>query len=445
MAKWKEYGMLQRKALARFEFWKKNKTKQALLVTGARQVGKTFLVRYFAGENYSSFVELNLVENTALKNSLKKATSAEDLMLRISAASQSILQPGKTLVFIDEVQECPEIVTFVKFLADKNEYDFILSGSLLGVELENIRSQPVGYITEVVMYPLDFEEFCWAGGLSEELMRMAKAGFNNKEPLPEYLHERLTSLFRRYLLVGGMPDAVTAFFRNNSLDQVRIAQDGIIAYYARDISKYAPIDRRLVIKNIFDLIPSELSSQNRRFKLSSIENVKRFTQVHEEFLWLIKANVALAAYNVKAPVSPLLLSEDHRLFKLFQSDVGLLTGRFPKDLSLGILDGRPAKQMGGVYENFVAQELTAHGFSLRYYTKRKIGEIDFILEKKDGTIIAIEVKSGTAYRTHAALSNALAVKEYDISEAMVFAETNTEQVGAMTYFPIYLVSMMENY
>lgn len=434
--------MLRRKAIERFRFWLKHKTKQALLVSGARQIGKTYLIRAFAEENYKTFVEFNLVEDTDVRHSFREASSAKDLMFRISVASSLPLEFGKTLIFIDEVQECPEIMTFIKFLVDKGEYDFVLSGSMLGVELENIRSQPVGYLTEVVMYPLDFEEFCWAGGLSDEVVDSAQESFITKKPLPDHLHKRLMDLFHRYLLVGGMPDAVTAFFTGNSLDQVRKAQEDIVAYYIRDITKYAPRERRLVIKNIFDLIPSELSAQNKRFKLSSIKNIKRYSQVDEEFLWLAKANVALPAYNVRAPVSPLLLSENHSLFKLFLSDVGLLSGSFPKASLLGILDEKPARNLGGIYENFVAQELTAQGFDLRYYSGKKTGELDFVVEKSDGSIVAMEVKSGAHYKSHAALDNALAVKEYDIDEAMVFAETNIIDKGSVTYYPVYLVSML---
>jgi predicted AAA+ superfamily ATPase len=273
---------------------------------------------------------------------------------------------------------------------------------------------------------------------------MAYGAFINKETVPDYLHQRMLSLFHRYLLVGGMPDAVEAFIQTNSLDQVRVVQENILTYYRRDISKYASKDRRLVIKNIFDLIPSELSNQNKRFRLSSIEDVKRFTQVVEEFLWLTKAGVALAAYNIKAPIAPLLLNENHSLFKLFQSDVGLLTSQFSKEVALGLLDGKLPKRMGGIYENFVAQELSSHGFALRYFTNKKIGELDFVIEKKNGTLIALEVKSGVEYKTHAALNNALAVKEYEIFEPYIFAETNTERAGALTYFPIYLVSSLVN-
>ena len=434
--------MLHRKAFRQFEFWKQNKTKQALLVVGARQVGKTFLIREFAKKNYENFVEFNLVEDTAARNSFKEARSAEDLVLRMSVATHSPLSPGKTLVFVDEVKECPEIVTFIKFLVDKGEYDYVLSGSMLGVELEDVRSHPVGYLTEVTMYPLDFEEFCWSAGLGEDPIRLAKDCFTDRKALPDYLHERLIALFHRYLLVGGMPDAVVSFIDTNSIDQVRTLHEGIMKFYARDISKYAPRNRRLMIKSIFDLIPSELSKQNRRFQLNSIENVKRYTQVQDEFLWLTKANVALAAYNVRALISPLLLSENHSLFKLFFSDVGLLASRFPKESLLGIVDGNPMKHLGGIYENFVAQELVAHGYDLRYYSGKKVGEIDFVVERSDGTILALEVKSGTGYRTHAALSNALVMKEFDISEAIVLAETNIWQAESVTYLPIYMVSML---
>ncbi|MDR0851685.1 MAG: AAA family ATPase, partial [Clostridiales Family XIII bacterium] len=366
--------MLKRKAMDRFRFWKENKTKQALLVTGARQVGKTFLIRAFAEEKYTSISEFNLVQSPDIKASFKSAKNADDLMLRISVASGTPLVRGETLIFIDEIQECPEVVTYIKFLVDRGDYDFVLSGSLLGVELENIQSNPVGYLTVITMFPLDFEEFCWANGLDVDVFPTLRNAFETKTSVPDYLHERLMDLFHRYLIIGGMPDAVVAFLQNGQVDQVRIAQKGILDFYERDISKYAPKERRLVIKNIFHLIPSQLTSQTRRFKLSEIENIKRYTQISDEFLWLTKANVALAVYNINAPVRPLLINESQSLFKLFQSDVGLLSSQYPKQSSLSLLDGKPGANMGGIYENFVAQELKAHGFDLRYFSKHKIGE-----------------------------------------------------------------------
>ena len=436
--------MLQRKALQRMQFWHERATRQALLVTGARQVGKTFLIRQFAAHSYPAVAEFNLVDNRTARESFARATSADDLLLRISVASNVQLVPGQTLIFIDEVQECPEIVTWIKFLVDRGDYDYVLSGSLLGVELEGVRSAPVGYLTEVRMYPLDFEEFCWSQGLDVSVFQTLRQCFDETAPVPDFVHARLTDLFHTYLLVGGMPDAVTAYQQGTGIDQVRIAQQGIWDFYTSDIGKYAPKDRRLVVKDILSLIPAELNSQTRRFRLSSIPDVKRFTQVADEFLWLTKANMALAAYNVKAPVAPLLLNESHSLFKLFAADVGLLVSQYPKAASLGLLDGTPSMNFGGVYENFAAQELTAHGFALRYFTGKRVGEIDFIIEDKAGLITALELKSGSSYRTHAALDALMTTQGYDVSHAFVLGETNVEREGKVTYLPAYMASMLAN-
>jgi predicted AAA+ superfamily ATPase len=429
--------MLRRKVMERLQFWKQYKTKQAMLVTGARQIGKTFIIREFATEQYEVFIEFNLISDEAIRESFKAASSAEDLYLRISIAAQAQLVPGKTLIFFDEVQEYPELVTHIKFLVDRGEYDYVLSGSLLGVTLQNIRSYPAGYMTEISMYPLDFEEFCWANGLTQEHIESAKNACLSKERVHDFLHQQMMELFHRYLIIGGMPDAVVSFLRDQSVDQVRVVQDNVIKAYQYDITKYAPKDRRLVIRNIYGLIPSELSSQSKRFRLDSIDGVKRFKQVQDEFLWLANANVALPAYNITAPISPLRINESRRVFKLFMSDVGMLCGCYPKQASLSLLDGKPAANIGATYENYVAQELTAHGFDLRYFTKQKIGEIDFVAEDSAGAIFAIEVKSGNSYKTHAALTNALRIKEYDISDAIVLAETNVEVSGSVTYLPLY--------
>jgi predicted AAA+ superfamily ATPase len=437
--------MLVRKAMKRLKSWKTSAEKKALLVTGARQVGKTFLIRRFAEEHYNRFIEFNLIENTEARRSFSNAVSADDLMLRVSVASQEKLIPNETLIFFDEVQTAPEIASMIKFLVEKTNYDFVLSGSLLGVELENIRSWPVGYITEVRMYPLDFEEFTWASGLGESEYALVKNAIVDRCPVPGFLHERLTALFHRYLLVGGLPGPVSTFFSTNSIDAVRSSQNDIVTFYKKDISQYAKKDRRITIVNIFDLIPTELASQNRRFRLSSIENVKRYTDVMNEFLWLTNAGVAVAVYNIKAPISPLLLSENHSIFKLFMCDVGLLTGRYPKNYTLGLLDGKPESGMGSVYENFVAQEIVANGLQPRYFSKKKIGEIDFVTEDSTGKITAIEVKSGKNYKTHAALSNALRVDEYRIDQAVVLAETNVEIRGDMVYMPVYAAGLINIY
>ena len=434
--------MLTRKALDCFDEWERFQKNKALLVKGARQVGKSYLIKHFAEGRFENVVAFDLVENTATCESFRAATSAEDLALRLTIAADKPLIPDKTLVIIDEVQECPEIVTYIKYLVQQGRYRYILSGSLLGVKLKNITSQPVGYLTQVEMFPLDFEEFCWACGLAPEAFDMLKGAVHDRSPLPDFLYRRLRDLFHRYLLVGGMPDAVNAFVLENDINTVRTIHSNIRALYKADITKYAPEELRLILAQIYDLIPSQVTSRTRRFKISSLSDIKRFTQVQEHFLWLTEAGVALPVYNVTAPTSPLIASEQRNLFKLFYADTGMLMSSFPKSVSAGILDGEPSINMGATYEGFVAQELACHGHALRYFSSKKVGELDFLVEYGDGRIAAIEVKSGRAYRTHAALDNALATEGYTIDEALVLAETNIEQHGKICYLPVYCACLL---
>ena len=434
---------LRRKAYERFEFWQSHKTSQALLVTGSRQVGKSYLVNKFAHEAYGHAVLFDLVENVAARESFAQARDVDDLLFRISVVAQAPLVPHETVVVFDEVQECPTLITLVKYLVERGDYDYILTGALLGVELEGARSLPVGYVTEVRMFPLDFEEFCWASGVPESAFDLLRSSAETRTPLPDFLHELLLQQFRRYLLVGGMPDAVVAYHATNSIDQVRIIQGDIRSLYRRDITKYAPKDRRLVIGDIYERIPAELLRENRRFRLSSVEGVKRFKQVDNDLLWLTGAGVALAETSVSEVCSPLLASERRGAFKLFLSDVGLLTGSYTKNVAQDILDDVPAGPLGGIYENYVAEELVAHGFRLRYFSDsgKRIGELDAIVERADGSLVLFEVKSGGRYRTHAALDHALEVWPRETIEAYVPSNANIEDAGRITYLPVYATGL----
>ena len=353
----------------------------------------------------------------------------------------------KTVVVIDEVQQCPNIVTFIKYLVQRGDFRFILTGSLLGVELEGIDSLPVGYVEQIQMYPLDFEEFCWANGVASVAFDMLRNHLEEEKELPDYLYDRLLSLFRQYVVVGGMPDAVNAFLATRNIDEVRKIHRDLHSLYHDDIAKYAPPDLRLTIRDIYDLIPSEVGSKNRRFKLSSIEGVKRFSQVTEHFLWLSEAGVALPVYNVSAPVAPLLVGEQRNLFKMFYLDIGMLMSSYSKKVAQGVFDGGAegsfGMNMGAAFEGFVAQELKARGFKLRYFTSKKVGELDFVEETLAGDVLAIEVKSGRHYKTHAALDNALATRGYGVDRALVFAETNLFRDGNVLYLPIFMAGLLE--
>lgn len=439
--------MLERKALKQMQAWRDDAPRKALLVKGARQVGKTYLVKAFAEASFENVVSFDLVEDAAALASFLDAQSADDLFLRMSVAAPQPLIANKTAIIIDEAQRCPNIITFIKYLVQRGDFRYILTGSLLGVELGNIDSLPVGYVTQVEMFPLDFEEFCWASGLSPEIFDSLRTYLGEEKPLPDFLYNRLLALFHTYVIVGGMPDAVNVFLKTSNVDAVRAVHADLHALYREDITKYAPEELRLIIRDIYDLIPSEVGSKNRRFKLSSISGVKRFEQVTDHFLWLARAGVALPVYNVSAPVSPLLIAEQRNLFKLFYLDTGLLISSYSKRVAQGVIDGAAQggfnMNMGAAYEGFVAQELRAHGFKLRYFTSKKVGELDFVEETRDGEIIAMEVKSGGSYKSHAAIDNAMGVEGYTVDQGMVLAETNIARVGHLLYLPVFMVGLLE--
>ena len=439
--------MLDRKAKAQFQSWLDSSPNKALLVKGARQVGKSFLVSAFARESFEHVVAFDLIEDISVRDSFSAAKSAEELLMRMTIAAVEPMIAKKTVVVIDEVQQCPNVVTFIKYLVQRGDFRFILTGSLLGVELEGIDSLPVGYVEQIQMYPLDFEEFCWANGVASVAFDMLRNHLEEEKELPDYLYDRLLSLFRQYVVVGGMPDAVNAFLATRNIDEVRKIHRDLHSLYHDDISKYAPPNLRLTIRDIYDLIPSEVGSKNRRFKLSSIEGVKRFSQVTKHFLWLSEAGVALPVYNVSAPVAPLLVGEKRNLFKMFYLDTGMLMSSYSKKVAQGVFDGEAegsfGMNMGAAFEGFVAQELKARGFKLRYFTSKKVGELDFVEETLAGDVLAIEVKSGRHYKTHAALDNALATRGYGVDRALIFAETNLFRDGNVLYLPIFMAGLLE--
>lgn len=439
--------MLERKAKGQFEAWFASSPSKALLVKGARQVGKSYLVSAFAHEEFEHVVMFDLIEDTSVRDSFLAAKSADDLLMRMTIAATEPMVAGSTVVVIDEVQQCPQVVTFIKYLVQRGDFRYILTGSLLGVELEGIDSLPVGYVEQIQMYPLDFEEFCWANGVAATAFDMLRDCLEQERELPDYLYARLLDLFHQYVVVGGMPDAVNAFLATHNIDEVRRIHHDLTSLYHDDIAKYAPPELRLVIRDIYDLIPSEVGSKNKRFKLSSIKGVKRFSQVTDHFLWLSEAGVALPVYNVSAPVAPLLVGEQRNLFKFFYLDIGLLMSSYSKKVAQGVFDGVPEGpfgiNMGAAFEGFVAQELKAHGFKLRYFTSKKTGELDFVEETLDGDVLAIEVKSGVRYKSHASLDNALATKGYGIDQALVFAQCNLLRDGNVLYLPVFMAGLLE--
>ena len=442
--------MLKRKIDSYLEqFYKR--TNKALLVTGARQTGKSFSIRQYGTAHYENFVEINFIEQPGAAEILKGAKNSQDILVRLSLLTSTPLVAGKTLVFFDEVQECPEMVTAIKFLVDEGSYRYILSGSLLGVELKDLRSEPVGYMDVKDMYPLDFEEFLLAMAVSRQVTDGLQRAFEQQQPVDEFVHKKMMELFRLYLIVGGMPAAVQKYVDTHNLQDVIAEQQAIIRLYKRDITKYDK-NHKLYIDEIFELIPSELNAKNKRFILKDLNENLKFSRYENSFLWLKNAGVALPTYNVEEPVVPLKLSRSRNLFKLFQSDIGLLACQYAEGFQLriirsaeGRLQGKKDEKginFGSIFENMVAQELQAHGFELYYFNSKKQGELDFIIEK-DGQALPIEVKSGKDYQRHNALSNVMCNADYAIPRAIVFCNDNVSMSDNIVYLPIYMVTFLK--
>lgn len=347
---------------------------------------------------------------------------------------------GETLIFLDEVQECPEAVTTIKFLVEEGSYRYILSGSLLGVEMKDLPSAPVGFMDIWQMYPLDLEEFFEAVGVSVMVMNHIKEAWRETKPVDAVVHEKLMAVFRLYLIVGGMPAVVQKYLDTNNLQLVMQEQQAILRLYEIDIAKYDPFNK-LYIREIFNLIPSELNAKNKRFILKNLNENMKFSRFENSFIWLKEAGVALPTFSVEEPVAPLVLSRSRNLFKLFQSDVGLLAALYAEGIQTRILDNDPDMNFGAIYENFVAQELHAQGFGLYYFNSKKQGEVDFIIEKS-GRALPIEVKSGKSYQRHRALSNIMVDSSYHIREALVLSGANVSMEGNVKYLPIYMVMFL---
>ena len=434
--------MLKRKIEKDIMHWIDSSDK-ALLIYGVRQAGKTFIVRECLKAAGCEYIEFNLIRQPEIVGILDGATSVNDLILKLSLYSDKKIVPGKTFFFFDEIQKYKEIVTKIKFLVDDKRFRYILSGSLLGVEIVNLKSAPVGYLQTLNMYPLDFEEFLQIFNVGQPVLNMLRKAFASKTPVDEVIHGKIMEMFNLYLIIGGMPAAAEKYRTTGNIDDVMDEHRAIIEQYKLDFTQYEEENRKLIITHIYELIPAELNEKNKRFMLADIKKGLRYDRAEDSFTWLWKAGVALGVFNTTEPTVPLMLNEKSTLFKLFLSDVGLLTTMYGKACKLKIVSKEKDVNKGAVYENVVAQELHAHGYSLYYYNSKKKGELDFVVEHA-GRVLPIEVKSGKDYEKHSALDNVLAVAEYGIEEAYVFTNDNVKVDGKLTYFPIYMAMFLQD-
>ncbi len=425
-----------RKAEQKLIEWKNNPDKKALLVTGARQIGKTYLVRQFGKANYDKFVEINFVLQKSAAEIFNGDLNADTLIMNLTAFLGTSLEREKTLIFLDEIQECPNARTAIKFLVEDGRFDYIESGSLLGVNYKHVPSFPVGYEQIIQMYPMDFEEFCLANGVQQKTIDYLNGCFNRREPVTDVIHKKMTDLFKYYLIVGGMPAVVQSFIDTHDIGQVVALQKDILAQYQQDISQYTQ-EQKAKVRQIFDQIPAQLDDKNRRFTLASIDKTVRLREYEDAFLWLQNAGVALPCYNLSEPKLPLKINEQTRLFKLFMNDTGLLCAMGMENIQFDILQGNMSVNMGSVLENVFAQILKVNGFVLRYLNKKSVGELDFVVQHGN-KVVPVEIKSGKDYKKHAALDKALNVKEWGLEEGIVFCLGNIERDEKTLYLPWYM-------
>ena len=423
------------------EEWLKRSDK-ALLVTGARQIGKTWLIREeIAKSGYCKF-EVNFIDQPDLVDYLNVKMSANEFLVKLKMIMPEDCKPQETVVFFDEIQKCPEIVTKIKFLVEEGSFKYVMSGSLLGVELKGITSVPVGYLTVLRMYPMDFEEFMIANNVSKTTLEMLKAKFETCQPVDEFIHQKLLSLFFIYLIVGGMPDAVKIYIATKDIREVDKVQRDIVALYKEDFSQYESEDKKLKLISIYDIIPAELNKQNKKFVFTMLNKELKFDRYENSFLWLKDARVALPVYNVEAPVIPLKASKSSNVFRLFSNDTGLLTSAYPAETKLELINKNSEVNNGAHFENAVAQQLTANGLEPYFCKKKNIGELDVLVEM-DGKVVPIEVKSGKAYKAHKSLYNFMKISDYHIEKAYVLSVANMEQEGSVVYLPIYMCYLLK--
>ena len=435
--------MLYRKIEAVIEAHLKSNSKKILLIDGARQVGKTYIIRHVGQKLFDNFIEINMVEDSLGDRLFANTKTVDDFYLQVSMLEgNKMKEKENTLIFIDEIQVYPQLLTLLKFLSQDNKYTFIASGSLLGVTLSQTTSIPMGSIRKVRMFPLDFEEFLYANGLNEVAIRAMRSKFERLEELDEPLHNKMMDLFRKFLLVGGLPDAVNSYLSEKNIQSVREIQKEIHDYYAADASKYDE-ERKLMIRRIYDMIPSNMENKKKRVVAQSIENKrgKTFSNYNDEFEYLISAGIALNVQAISTPVFPLIESSGKNLLKLYLNDVGILTGILYGNNIRAVLEDQKSINLGSVYETVVASELIAHGHNLFYYDNRSKGEVDYLIDDYSSlSVVPVEVKSGKDYTIHSALNTFVNNEDYHIKKAFVVSnERIVSQKGKITYIPIYYI------
>jgi len=434
--------MLYRKIQQRIERHLRSSDK-ILMIEGARQTGKSYIVRHVCSQMFRNYIEINLADDKHGEAFFAQVKLSADFYLQLSAiAGDRLGRYEDTIVFLDEIQEYPHLISMLKSLHADRRFHYIASGSLLGITLRRETFIPMGSISIMDMYPLDFEEFLVANNVGTDVIDFMRQQFDKGEALTESLHTTMLGLFKRYLLVGGLPDNVNVFIESQNISVIRRQQQDIGRLYSDDAAKYDS-EHKLHLRRIYGLIPSAMENKKKRMVFRNIEDNanKRFADYEDDFDYLIDSGIALDVKAIANPVFPLIESARKNLLKLYLNDVGLLTGVLYGTNINAVLNDKLGVNLGSVYESVAAQELKAHGHSLFYYDNKKNGEVDFLIDDFDSlSVVPIEIKSGKDYTTHSSLSHFVSTPDYGIRKAYVMSnERKVLAKDGIVYMPIYYI------
>lgn len=441
--------MLYRKISKYIESHLTSGSDKILVVEGARQIGKSFIIRNVCRNLFRNYVEVNFAADDEGKRLFRNIRTTDELYFALSSvAGRRLGGYNDTVVFLDEIQHYPQYLTMLKFLREEHRFHFIASGSLLGITLRSTTSIPVGSIIRCPMYQLDFEEFAMACGMGEDAIARIREAWSNRESLSPEMHDMMMTLFKRYLLVGGMPDVVNEYIATHNIVKVRTLQNAIHTLYKDDASKYVDaIGKELVVRRIYDMIPSQMENKKKRIVAKDINGIEgdRFSRYQDEFEYLVSSGIAIDVHAISNPRFPLAESVSKNLLKLYLNDVGMLTAQLYANNIQSVIDDTCSVNLGAVYESVVAQELLAHGHRLFYYDNRKNGEVDFLIDNyANTTVLPIEVKSGKDYTVHSALTRLIDCPDFHITEGIVLCnarEVRTEE--NVTYMPVYYIMFFD--
>lgn len=416
-----------------------------LCIDGARQVGKTYIIRELCKKYFKNFIELNMANDKVGDKIFANVGTINEFYIQVSALAGGKMDTKEnTIIFIDEIQEYPQLLTLLKPLNDDNKYRYICSGSSLGISLSNTTLIPMGSIVEKKMYPMDFEEFLLANSFGEIALNYLKECFINKKSPELSIHNKVLNLFKMYLIVGGMPEAIKIFVESKNIFRVKEAQQNIQNYYGADASKYDK-EHKLKIKRIYDMVPSNIENKVKRIQYKKIENIDdvRYTKYIDEFDYLISSGIVLDTKAITEPKFPLIQSSSKNLIKLYMNDVGIFTNVLYQTNINAVLEDKGVN-LGAVYETVVAQELICHNHKLYYYDRKKIGEVDYLIDDYNNlSVVPIEVKSGKDYMNFKALTKIIDEPNYKINYGYVLNnDSEIKQIDKIIYMPIYFIMFL---